>query len=32
MPVPSDDALEIVEILVSEGDSVRAGQPLVVVR
>jgi len=32
MPVVSDEGLEVVEVLVSEGDSVQAGQPLVVVR
>jgi urea carboxylase len=32
IPVETDEKLEVVEILVAEGDSVRAGQALVVVK
>jgi len=32
IPVESDDALHIIEILVAEGDGVRAGQALAIVR
>ncbi|RYD47392.1 MAG: acetyl-CoA carboxylase biotin carboxyl carrier protein subunit, partial [Verrucomicrobiaceae bacterium] len=32
VPLEADETLEIVEVLVAEGASVRAGQPLVIVR
>ncbi|RYD31739.1 MAG: hypothetical protein EOP87_14165, partial [Verrucomicrobiaceae bacterium] len=32
VPLEADENLEIVEVLVAEGASVRAGQPLVIVR
>jgi len=32
VPLDADEALQVVEVLVAEGASVRAGQALVVVR
>ena len=32
IPLEADEAVEVIEILVQEGASVRAGQPLVIVR
>lgn len=32
IPLEADDTLEVVEVLVTEGSSVKAGQPLVIVR